>query len=82
MPTTVFPMRGGLPQKEPEIIARWKQLDLYKRLRQARKGRGPTRNTKEIEDAKKELKVAKDKLKIAQQDLDANLNENNLAQKQ
>ena len=32
-------MRGGLPQKEPEIIARWKQLDLYKRLRQARKGR-------------------------------------------
>ena len=39
LPTTAFPMRGGLPQKEPEIIARWKQLDLYKRLRQARKGR-------------------------------------------
>ena len=39
LPTTAFPMRGGLPQKEPEIIARWKQLDLYKRLRQARTGR-------------------------------------------
>ena len=33
LPSTTFPMRGGLPKKEPEIIARWKQLDLYKRGR-------------------------------------------------
>ena len=39
LPSTTFPMRGGLPKKEPEIIARWKQLDLYKKLRKARKGR-------------------------------------------
>ena len=39
LPNTSFPMRGGLPQKEPEIMERWKELDLYKKLREARKGR-------------------------------------------
>ena len=39
LPNTTFPMRGGLPQKEPEIIARWERLDLYKKLRKERKGR-------------------------------------------
>ncbi len=39
LPNTSFPMRGGLPQKEPEIIARWKVLDLYKRLREERHDR-------------------------------------------
>ena len=39
LPNTSFPMRGGLPQKEPEIIARWKALDLYKKLREERHGR-------------------------------------------
>ena len=33
LPKTDFPMRGGLPKKEPEIMAHWKKLDLYKRLR-------------------------------------------------
>ena len=28
LPDTPFPMRGGLPQKEPEILARWAQGDL------------------------------------------------------
>ena len=32
-------MRAGLPQKEPEILARWQKLDLYGRLRAAAKGR-------------------------------------------
>jgi isoleucyl-tRNA synthetase len=32
-------MRAGLPQKEPELLARWEKLDLYKRLREAAKGR-------------------------------------------
>ena len=57
-------------------------MDAQAKERQARKGRGPTRNKKEIEDAKKELQVAKNNLKIAQQDLDANLNDINLAKKQ
>jgi isoleucyl-tRNA synthetase len=39
LPKTDFPMRAGLPQKEPEILARWQQLDLYGRLRAAGKGR-------------------------------------------
>ncbi|HXW41773.1 MAG TPA: isoleucine--tRNA ligase [Xanthobacteraceae bacterium] len=39
LPKTDFPMRAGLPQKEPEILARWHKLDLYARLRAAAKGR-------------------------------------------
>ena len=26
-------MRAGLPKKEPEILARWNEIDLYARLR-------------------------------------------------
>ena len=33
LPQTDYPMRAGLPKKEPEILARWKAMDLYKRLR-------------------------------------------------
>jgi isoleucyl-tRNA synthetase len=32
-------MRAGLPQKEPEILARWQKLGLYERLRAAAHGR-------------------------------------------
>jgi isoleucyl-tRNA synthetase len=39
LPQTEFPMRAGLPQKEPELLARWEQLDLYARLRETAKGR-------------------------------------------
>ncbi|MCB1536740.1 MAG: isoleucine--tRNA ligase [Rhodoblastus sp.] len=39
LPQTEFPMRAGLPKKEPEILARWNEIDLYKRLREAGKGR-------------------------------------------
>jgi len=39
LPKTDFPMRAGLPQKEPQILARWQKLDLYGRLRAAAKGR-------------------------------------------
>ena len=27
LPKTNFPMRGSLPQKEPEILAQWDKLD-------------------------------------------------------
>jgi len=40
LPDTPFPMRGGLPQKEPEILARWAKPDLYKTMRKARKAAG------------------------------------------
>src|SRR5579863_3883730 len=39
LPKTDFPMRAGLPQKEPEILARWARDDLYGQLRAAAKGR-------------------------------------------
>src|SRR6267142_4015855 len=39
LPKTDFPMRAGLPQKEPEMLARWQRLDLYGRLRAAARGR-------------------------------------------
>ncbi len=39
LPKTDFPMRAGLPQKEPEILARWQKLKVYERLRAAAHGR-------------------------------------------
>ena len=39
LPQTDFPMRAGLPQKEPEMLERWARLDLYRRLREAAAGR-------------------------------------------
>src|ERR1051325_4068391 len=39
LPQTEFPRRAGLPQREPEILARWKKLGLYDRLRETAKGR-------------------------------------------
>jgi isoleucyl-tRNA synthetase len=39
LPQTDFPMRAGLPQKEPELLARWEKQNLYGRLREAAKGR-------------------------------------------
>jgi isoleucyl-tRNA synthetase len=40
LPQTDFPMRAGLPQKEPEILARWAQIDLYHAVRKARQAAG------------------------------------------
>jgi len=39
LPRTDFPMRAGLPQKEPQLLARWAEMDLYRRLREAAKDR-------------------------------------------
>ncbi len=39
LPKTDFPMRAGLPKKEPEILARWQEMDLYKTLREDAAGR-------------------------------------------
>ncbi|MCW1843167.1 isoleucine--tRNA ligase [Prosthecomicrobium hirschii] len=39
LPVTDFPMRAGLPEKEPQILARWEKGDLYRRLREKAKGR-------------------------------------------
>jgi isoleucyl-tRNA synthetase len=39
LPKTDFPMKAGLPQKEPLILAKWQAEDLYGQLRKARAGR-------------------------------------------
>ncbi len=39
LPKTDFPMRGGLPTKEPELLDRWARIDLWRQLREASKGR-------------------------------------------
>ena len=39
LPKTAFPMKAGLPQNEPKMLARWEQMKLYERIRQARKGK-------------------------------------------
>lgn len=38
LPQTDFPMKAGLAQKEPAILARWEDKDLYGRLRAQRAG--------------------------------------------
>ncbi len=39
LPRTKFPMKANLPRREPEMLARWDQMQLYHRLRQAARGR-------------------------------------------
>jgi isoleucyl-tRNA synthetase len=40
LPQTDFPMRAGLPKREPEWLARWERLGVYDRLRE-KEGRAP-----------------------------------------
>jgi isoleucyl-tRNA synthetase len=39
LPETEFPMRAGLPAKEPQMAAKWKEMGLYKKLRASAAGR-------------------------------------------
>ena len=39
LPETDFPMRGNLAQREPELLAQWQDMGLYKQIRNARSGR-------------------------------------------
>jgi isoleucyl-tRNA synthetase len=39
LPKTDFPMKAGLPQKEPGILKRWQEQDFYANLRNRRRGR-------------------------------------------
>ncbi len=39
LPQTEFPMRAGLPQREPTLLKHWNEIDLYDKLRQQAKGR-------------------------------------------
>ena len=39
LPKTDFPMKAGLPEREPELLKRWEKLRLYDRLREEAMGR-------------------------------------------
>jgi isoleucyl-tRNA synthetase len=39
LPQTEFPMRGDLPKREPDLLARWKKMDLHRLLREGSKGK-------------------------------------------
>ncbi|MEO0880188.1 MAG: isoleucine--tRNA ligase [Pseudomonadota bacterium] len=39
LPKTEFPMRAGLPKREPQLLARWAETGLYEQLRADAKGR-------------------------------------------
>jgi isoleucyl-tRNA synthetase len=39
LPKTEFPMKAGLPMREPLLLERWKKLNLYQRMREDAKGR-------------------------------------------
>ena len=39
LPATQFPMRGDLPKREPQMLARWQAEDLYAQIRVHAKGR-------------------------------------------
>ncbi len=39
LPQTDFPMRGNLPKKEPEILAKWEEMDIYNMVQEANRGK-------------------------------------------
>lgn len=39
LPKTDFPMKANLPQREPELLAWWDQVNLYARIQETGKGR-------------------------------------------
>jgi isoleucyl-tRNA synthetase len=38
LPKTAFPMKADLPKNEPKTLARWEEMRLYERIREARAG--------------------------------------------
>ena len=39
LPLTDFPMKANLSQREPEILKKWQEMDIYATLRNLRKGK-------------------------------------------
>ena len=39
MPKTKFPMRGNLPNKEPEMQTKWEEMEIYNKVQERTKGR-------------------------------------------
>ena len=41
LPKTAFPMKANLVKKEPEMLEKWKRMNLYQLIRESSKGRKP-----------------------------------------
>ena len=41
LPQTDFPMKANLAQREPEMLKKWEEMDIYKKIRQTAKGKKP-----------------------------------------
>ncbi len=74
LPETNFPMKAGLPKREPEHLARWAKIKLFDRLRVAAKGRekfilhdGPPYANGDIHIGHALNKILKDVINRAQQ---------------
>ena len=74
LPETAFPMKAGLPKREPEILARWAEMDLYARLRADAAGRtkfvlhdGPPYANGNIHNGTALNKILKDVINRSQQ---------------
>ena len=39
LPKTEFPMRAGLPKREPEMLARWQEMDIYNEMLKKNEGK-------------------------------------------
>ncbi len=39
LPATAFPMKADLAQREPKFLAYWDEIDIYRKIREARQGR-------------------------------------------
>ena len=39
LPKTEFPMRAGLPKREPDMLRRWEEMDLYHEMLKKAEGR-------------------------------------------
>ena len=50
LPETDFPMRAGLPQREPEWLARWERIGVYDRLREKTAADGAKRKDFTLHD--------------------------------
>ncbi|MFA5321254.1 MAG: isoleucine--tRNA ligase [Smithella sp.] len=41
LPQTDFPMKANLAQREPQMLQKWEEMDIYKKIRQTAKGKKP-----------------------------------------
>ncbi|CAH1668932.1 isoleucine--tRNA ligase [Chelatococcus asaccharovorans] len=81
LPQTDFPMRAGLPQREPDLLERWNRIGLYKKLRAVGRDRkrfvlhdGPPYANGNIHIGHALNKILKDLVTRSQQMLDHDAN--------